>query len=140
MHQRFCEYGDADSLSPQYTTYISDQSTAIHFARRNLKPNRVICYSHSKLTRKNKSCQNLYIGYKSSSASRIAKTMQSDLLFSCLSLRSKKLCPKISLKRNARIFFRIFVTRLSISIYAKPNLSEDEALRVDLSFATASAM
>ena len=54
MHQRFCEHGDADSLSPHYTTHNSDQSTAIHFARRNLKPNRVICYNHSKLTRKNK--------------------------------------------------------------------------------------
>ena len=39
MHQPFCEYGDAESLSPQYTTHISDQSIAIHFARQNLKPN-----------------------------------------------------------------------------------------------------
>ena len=46
----------------------------------------------------------------------------------------------MSLHQNARIFFRIFVTRLSISIYAKPNLSEGEALRVDLSLATATAM
>ena len=50
--QQFCEYGDADTLSPQYTTHISDQFSEIHFARRNLKPNRELRYNHSKLARK----------------------------------------------------------------------------------------
>ena len=140
MHRLFCEYGDADSLSPQLSSHVSAQSSTIRFARRNLKTNRGICYNHSKVAQKNISCQNRHVGYKSSSASRIAKNMQSDLSYSCPSLRSKKLRPKISLKEVTRILFRPFVTCLSISIYAKWSLSECEAWWADLIFVIASAI
>ena len=49
MHHPLFEYGDADSLSPQDTTSISAQSTAICSARGDLKTNKGIYYNHSKL-------------------------------------------------------------------------------------------
>ena len=141
MHQPFCKYGDADSLPPQYSTHISDQSTAILFARRNLKPNRGICYNRSKLARKKKIVpESLHWLQEQQRFSHCQNYAVWFTFFLPVTAFQKTVSKTISLKRNARIFFRVFVTRLFTSIYAKPNLSEGEALRVDLSFATASAM
>ena len=57
-----------------------------------------------------------------------------------LSLPSKNVCLYIYLRWFARIFFHLFVARLSISTDAKSSLSEGKELQVDLSFVTVSAV
>ena len=109
MHQPFCEYGDAESLSPQYTTHISDQSIAIHFARQNVEPNTEVRYNHSKLERKKKNRARIVILVTRAVALLVlpkrCSLIQIFTAYHCV----PKNCPKISLKRNTRIFFRIFV-------------------------------